>query len=98
MATLVREAAITAMPDLRFRLDVPIRVSVFLDPDGIFRAAAPDLGMWTDGVGSSEAEAIEDLSEIILAQRESIADEVGFPLSEYAKTAQFMLENQILEA
>ena len=42
-----------------------------MDGDRIF-ATAPELGLWIDGVGDSEKEALADLARIIRGYRETL--------------------------
>jgi hypothetical protein len=53
-------------------------------------AVAPEMGLWVDGIGGTESEAIADLSEILVTQREVFKRVTPGQLTEYAKrTAEF---------
>jgi len=98
MAVLVRTTEISNLPGGSYKLAVPIKVAVYLEPRGIFRASAPELSMWSDGLGHTESDAVEDLSEEILDQRQSISEYSSSDCSEYARTIKAVFEDKMREA
>lgn len=69
----------------KYRVTEPVTVRLFKEADGSYRAAAPELGMWIDGRGMTEEEALQDLSMAIVEQRDS-ANQAEGQCSNYART------------
>jgi len=55
------------------KLKRPTAILIEFSTDGKTYAAAPELGMWLDGVGNSEDEAIEDLAGLVRRYKESLS-------------------------
>jgi hypothetical protein len=97
MKTPYRTTFIEKLPTRRYRLAGRIEVHIFKEPDGGFRATAPELGMWMDGLGWTEAEAIKELGDAIVGQRDSVNKEGQVNWSQYAKKVRTLFERRVLQ-
>lgn len=97
MKTPIRTEYIKTLPSAHYKLAADVEVQIFQEPGGVLRASAPDLGMWVDGFGRTEQEAIDQLSNAILGQRESLAELEDSDCLEYAKAIKRNFEHWIVE-
>lgn len=97
MKTPYRRTYIEKLPTGRYRLARRVEVYIFKEPNGGFRATAPDLGMWMDGIGRTEAEATEELCNAIVGQRDSVNKEGHMNWSRYAKKVRTIFERWVLQ-
>jgi len=78
------------------RLRKPIAIRLERDPSGTVFAGAPDLGLWVDGVGTTDQEAIEDLETIIGLYRQSFIDLAQQNTSEYLAAMRAAFEEIVI--
>lgn len=96
MKTRPRVRSISSLPGSRYRVTSPILVDIYRVSWG-YKAVAPELGMWVDGSGSTEEEAIRDLSSAIIDQRYSIGLRPDSECSEYARAVKRTFEERLVE-
>lgn len=92
-----RVTEINELPDSGYKVKTPIRVEIRRDADGTYRASAPELGMWVDGLGRTEAEAVNDLRDAIIVQRDSVGRVSASQCSRYALLVKSDFEQLIVE-
>jgi hypothetical protein len=97
MKKLIRRTEIKGVSDSRYRLTSPVRVVIYQDADGTYRASAAELGMWVDGLGQTQEEAISDLTDAIIAQRDSVSKLSASQCSGYAQAIKSAFEERIVE-
>jgi len=67
------------------KLREPIQIRIEHEGSGLFFASAPELGLWLDGVGSTEECALEDLERVIKRQKEAFSDVSYATASDYLR-------------
>jgi predicted RNase H-like HicB family nuclease len=97
MNTPIQKTMIHEIPASPYKLTSPLEVHIYQEAGGGFRATAPELGMWVDGLGRTQTEAVEDLADAIMGLQESLRKQAESRCSKYARAIKKTFEQRFIE-
>jgi hypothetical protein len=97
MTDPIRKIVFDRLPGDRYTLTSSVEVHIYSNGNGGFIATAPELGMWVDGWGQTEDDAVADLWDAILEQRDSLGARPEAEYSEYARVIKRTFEQRFVE-